>query len=211
MSGTDKLPDRKRSHLRPQLKHLKLRENDFPEETDRDNDVSEETDHRNICHVFGHLWIGSSKYTEDDLKREGIVRVISVMDEKEYMPIPNCEHIVYGICDSVTGDIIGVCEKVASCFFGCREPTLVHCFAGKSRSASVCAYLLVKSGRYDTFDAALEYLSEIWPRTEINLKFHLDLIERFSKRGFDLKVDPASPPPSYGVDKDFHPPLNESC
>lgn len=62
-----------------------------------------------------------------------------------------------------------------------KKRILVHCFAGKSRSASLVIYYLMKKYKY-TMDEALNYLKERRPQINLNCKFLQEIKERLGDK-----------------------------
>lgn len=85
------------------------------------------------------------------LVRCGIERVVTVLDKYDCMkPPPTAvEHHRFDLADMDTEDIIPVAEAIYEILKD-KKRTLVHCFAGQSRSVSVIAYYLRRSGLYVT-------------------------------------------------------------
>lgn len=74
-----------------------------------------------------------------------IERVISVLDEYDRATPPQtAEHYRFNISDMDTENIIPVAEAIYDIIKD-KKRTLVHCFAGQSRSVSVVAYYLCRS------------------------------------------------------------------
>jgi protein-tyrosine phosphatase len=68
---------------------------------------------------------------------------------------PNHNHIKYDIEDKETENIIGICKDI---YPKLNISTLIHCQAGKSRSASVVIYYIMKKYNCD-FEKAHDFVN----------------------------------------------------
>lgn len=79
------------------------------------------------------------------LVRCGIERVVTVLDKYDCVKPPaTVEHYRFNISDMDTENIIPIAEAIYDIIKD-KKRTLVHCFAGQSRSVSVVAYYLCRS------------------------------------------------------------------
>jgi protein-tyrosine phosphatase len=103
--------------------------------------------------------------------------VISLCKLSQYFLAENTNHIIHDIEDNRDVNIITVAEKCYDHILQCEKKNikvLVHCYAGKSRSASVVIYYLMR--KYSlTFNKAYEKLITIKSDIQINDGFYKQL------------------------------------
>ncbi len=91
-----------------------------------------------------------------------IERVVTVLDKYDRVKPPPVavEHRRFDLADMDTEDILPVAEAIYELIKD-EKRTLVHCFAGQSRSVSVIAYYLRRSGLYATTAAAFSVIEAV--------------------------------------------------
>lgn len=68
------------------------------------------------------------------------------------------------ICDipDEADKLIPICERISQIIDRCKQPTLVHCSQGVSRSPSAVIYYIMRRFRYN-FDEAYSYVKKLRP------------------------------------------------
>eukprot|EP01006_Ploeotia_vitrea_P049279 TRINITY_DN67324_c9_g2_i1.p3 TRINITY_DN67324_c9_g2~~TRINITY_DN67324_c9_g2_i1.p3 ORF type:complete len:170 (-),score=60.78 TRINITY_DN67324_c9_g2_i1:46-555(-) len=138
--------------------------------------------------VLPHLFIGSigAAYHEENLTSAGITHVLCVAqgikprfkDRFDYMTVP--------LLDSPTCSLLPHLEECHAFIERGRAAggVLVHCFAGKSRSASVIVAYLMKSERWRLI-RALAFLRDKRPVIQPNIGF-LRQLRQLDHRWFSV-------------------------
>lgn len=134
--------------------------------------------------ILPGLYIGSfhSVYDKKKLKSNGITRVISVI-EGFVPPYPNdFEYLVINAIDNHNSNLIynfEITNRFINDAFENCEKVLVHCMAGRSRSATIVAAYMI-----DTFginvDTTLKLIKTQRPIVEPNLNYKRQLRDYFN-------------------------------
>lgn len=137
-------------------------------------------------HVVDNIYLGSAQNASnyDTLKKYDIGLIMNVTKEiSEWFPKDfkyvrydlkdNNEHSISEYLDQAYNDIIEYQKNH-------HGNILIHCFMGRSRSASVVLYYLMKTKKNEdgtsfTFDDALEFLKEKRPIVNPTFRFAKDL------------------------------------
>jgi atypical dual specificity phosphatase len=136
--------------------------------------------------VVPRIYIGSigSAYSRDSLTASGITHVLCVAANIEPKHSDIVAHMCISVRDAPEEKLI---DRFDECFAFIDDalsasPThrvLVHCFQGKSRSATVVTAYLMRSRAID-FSASLALLREVRPAAQPNLGFAMQL-RRFER------------------------------
>lgn len=109
--------------------------------------------------VLDKIWLGDVKDAEGlFLDSHGIHTVLSIAGHF-YPHNPDLDYVNEDFLDSEIADkqwIRLVNRGVDAVESG--RPLMVHCLAGSNRSASILSSVLVRLGKFPTFDAAIEFL-----------------------------------------------------
>ena len=141
--------------------------------------------------ITDKFWLGNleSTFNIDNLKRNGIKKVLTIMDGSPpfFKKEDNITQEIISISDIAIENIIKYFGKCIN-FIDGEEKILVHCMAGASRSASVViAYLMWKEKK--SFQEALDFV--ITKRYFVNpnpgFKDQLKIFEKLLKENdYDL-------------------------
>lgn len=129
-----------------------------------------------IDRVVEGLYIGpvQAAYMDAELESLGVRAVINA-SRSEYTPRPQIRYLVLNVEDSEDADLGSELEKCVA-FIARNSPVLVHCHAGKSRSATICAaYLMATEGL--GADEAILRVRQAHPRADPNRSFRQQLAE----------------------------------
>lgn len=104
-----------------------------------------------------NIFIGDIKSANDLnlIKRNNISTIISLLDKEDFKELQEFSDIKYNkfIIQDGEGNIIPICEKVKEIIDGESGNILVHCYVGKSRSASVVIFYLMDKNNIPYSDA----------------------------------------------------------
>jgi protein-tyrosine phosphatase len=108
--------------------------------------------------IFNHLYLGSvgAAMNKNNLKRLGITHILCVADNIKPQFPDLFTYKSIEILDTASTDIIAVlpeCFEFIQQAYVSGGKVLLHCFAGKSRSASVCIAYVMQSERLCLLDA----------------------------------------------------------
>ena len=127
--------------------------------------------------VTDNIFIGDIFSLVDSELFTHVKSVISLCKSSVYFLAENTEHYIYDIEDNRNVDIISVAKECYGHIEKCEQENkhiLIHCQAGKSRSASVIIYYLMK--KYDlSFNNAYGKLKKIKPDIGLNNGFYSQL------------------------------------
>lgn len=138
------------------------------------------------------LFIGpiQAAWLDADLARNHITAVINVSGSR-YTHRPGLEYLEFDVEDTsegaaALGSILPQCMR----FIYQNKPVLVHCQAGKSRSATICAAYLIESESLSA-DDAIAVVQSAHPRADPNPGFRALLAEMGKKvKDRDKPLDP---------------------
>ena len=100
--------------------------------------------------------------------------VINVSLE-DYKVAPNVNYLKLDILDTPDSNIIPICEKAYKFLLDNQEKKiLIHCVAGRSRSASIMIYYMMKTCNM-TFKQAYDYVKNKRPCIKLNDGFYQQL------------------------------------
>lgn len=104
------------------------------------------------------LYIGSvgAAMNKAVLKEEGITHVLTVADKLSPMFPTEFTYLSIPLLDSAEANLLEILPRALEFIETAREAggkTLVHCFAGKSRSSSVCIAYLMQRERLNLLEA----------------------------------------------------------
>ena len=142
--------------------------------------------------IVNNLWLGNYFAAKDaqDLKKKGIEKVLTVMDEEgPKYKIDEFDHKKYYIDDYSGQNIIQYFGECLNFIKG-DEKILVHCFAGASRSATIVIAYLMWTQKMKFIDA-LNYTQSRRPIVYPNIGFK-EQLKMFEK----LLIDN-----NYNIDK----------
>lgn len=108
--------------------------------------------------LLDHLYIGSvgAAMNKAALKAEGITNILTVADKLSPMFPTEFTYLSIALLDSMEANLLEILPRALEFIEAAREAggkTLVHCFAGKSRSSSVCIAYLMKTERLNLLEA----------------------------------------------------------
>jgi predicted protein tyrosine phosphatase len=122
-----------------------------------------------LIEILPWLFVSDQKSAElrNHLTRHQIERVVSVMDKYDHLRRrSSVDHHIFHVSDMDTENILPVAEAVYKLLED-QKRTVVHCFAGQSRSVSVVAYYLRRSGHCASVREAFERIEaahgDTWP------------------------------------------------
>ena len=141
--------------------------------------------------ITENVWLGNyeSSIHTDNLKKEGIKKILTVMDYQapKYEEKDNFTHKIISVVDNPVENLIKYFGECIN-FIDGDEKVLVHCMAGASRSATiVIAYIMWKQKKTfkDALDFASKKRSSVFPN--IGFKDQLTLFEKLLKENdYDL-------------------------
>ena len=141
--------------------------------------------------ITDNVWLGNyeSSIHIDNLKKEGIKKILTIMDYKPpiYKEEDNIKQKVISVTDTPIENIIRYFGECIN-FIDGEEKILVHCMSGASRSASfVIAYLMWKEKKSfkDILDFVSNKRSSVFPND--GFKDQLKLFEKLLKENdYDL-------------------------
>lgn len=136
--------------------------------------------HRPASRVVDNIWIGSAFNAADYkwLKNNEIELIVNITsDISNYYP-NEFSYVNYETEDLESGGVSDFLDDFVQLVrLNPDRRILVHCFAGKSRSASLVLYYLIREKEM-TFDSALEYLKVRRPSVNINCRFLEEIKEK---------------------------------
>ena len=152
---------------------------------------SERQSHMNK--INGNLWLGSIK-ARRYLKEEGISVVVSVMTKFERelfiegcLPDGVTEYEV-DLDDSPSASLTESILRVKEILDQHSEPALIHCVAGRSRSASmVIGYFMLKDNL--SYSEAVRWIRKSRPCIAPNPGFRLQLEALMGRHGHGLHIE----------------------
>lgn len=108
--------------------------------------------------ILDYLYLGSvgAAMNKAVLKEEGITHVLTVADKLSPMFPTEFTYLSLSLLDSTDANLLELLPTALEFIERAREAggkTLVHCFAGKSRSSSVCIAYLMQTQRLNLLEA----------------------------------------------------------
>ena len=140
----------------------------------------------NIVEILPNLWLSSQKYALDTkfIKSKNIKVVINCTKNIEFVDLPNIRKVRVAVDDSLKQqdinklysflpDVLEIIDK----HMEKQDPILIHCFAGKQRSATVIAAYLMKHTKITCMESVvfIQSKKDNAFRPGINFKNALDL------------------------------------
>ncbi len=133
--------------------------------------------------IIDSFYLGSmeSAFAYDTLREIGITKILSIIPGFE-APYPNdFEYLIIDALDTQNTKICNVfdeCNKFLDKAFEANEKVLIHCLAGRSRSATILAsFLIYKFGI--TPEHAIKFIKKVREIVEPNENFYLQLENYF--------------------------------
>ena len=144
--------------------------------------------------LMDHLFLGSigAAMNKVGLKDLGITHVLTVADKMAPMFPAEFTYMKIDLLDSIDANLLEILPGALDFIESVKESggkVLVHCFAGKSRSSSVCLAYLMKTQHISLLDA-LRFVREKRPVVMPNTGF-LNQLKQFEvSLGIPPGVDP---------------------
>ena len=133
-------------------------------------------------HITRNIFLGSidNVYNPEEILNKNISLIISCIQGFVPPEIPGVEFVVIHCLDSPDAVLLPVFDEIYNLIEKCKHNVLIHCMAGRSRSATFLIAYLIRKYRIST-KQALEAVQSVRPIVSPNHGF-LKQLNTYSKR-----------------------------